>query len=262
MSARTGEGAGVRPAARARVLPVVVLLLLAALLLWAASRVTWLVVTAANDQSGEAVRSLGGGQWQPALVPLALGALAGVAAVALVRGLAARVVGVVLVALGLAGGSLLVGTLGEVDLDHVHAAVTSGEGEGGASSGRTNAGAGAGAGQGLPEWSEVTAVTTRPVGPALTAAGAFALVLGGGLLAARPPARTARDERYEAPAQRAGGRPSDTAGTPARGDAASADHGRELWDSLDSGDDPTADPTADPGTAVETDPHTDRRPSG
>ncbi|HHX85352.1 MAG TPA: TIGR02234 family membrane protein, partial [Actinomycetales bacterium] len=71
---------------RNRLLVPVVLLLLGAVLLWAASRTAWLEVVAFNDQSGEARRTLVGADWQPALVPIALGAVAAVAAVALVRG--------------------------------------------------------------------------------------------------------------------------------------------------------------------------------
>ena len=71
---------------RARLLVPVTLLLVGALLLWIASRATWLEVVAFNDQSGEVARTLTGSDWQPALVPLALGAVAAVAAVALVRG--------------------------------------------------------------------------------------------------------------------------------------------------------------------------------
>ena len=73
--------------ARARILLPVVLLALGALALWGSSHVTWLEVTAFNDQSGAATRELGGARWQPALVPVALGALAAIAAVALVRGI-------------------------------------------------------------------------------------------------------------------------------------------------------------------------------
>ncbi|WP_309230198.1 Trp biosynthesis-associated membrane protein, partial [Dietzia sp. DQ12-76] len=80
----------------------VVLLVLGAALLWIASRMVWVDVVAFNDQSGEVRRALTGSQWQPALVAVALGALAAVAAVALVRGTGARVVGAVIALLGLA----------------------------------------------------------------------------------------------------------------------------------------------------------------
>ena len=71
---------------RARLLVPVVLLVVGAALLWVASRMVWLDVVAFNDQSGTAARSLTGGQWQPALVPLALGAVAGLGVLLLRHG--------------------------------------------------------------------------------------------------------------------------------------------------------------------------------
>ena len=84
----------------------VVLLLVGAALLWLASRMTWLEVVAFNDQSGEVARTLNGSDWQPALMPLALGAVAAILAVALVRGVGARVIGAVIALLGVQPGHL------------------------------------------------------------------------------------------------------------------------------------------------------------
>lgn len=216
--------------ARNRLLVPVVLLVVGAALLWLASRAAWLDVVAFNDQSGEARRTLVGADWQPALVPLALGALAAVAAVALVRGTAARVVGVAIAALGLAAGALLTSTLGEVDTDRVHAAVTSEE-----DLGRTNAGPGAAGARSVPEWSEITATSARATGPALTAAGALALLAAGATAAVRPARAGRRDDRYVTPsARRAGPAATDD---PA---AAEPDTGRGFWEDLDEGRDPTA----------------------
>ncbi|MDO8395982.1 MAG: TIGR02234 family membrane protein, partial [Dietzia sp.] len=169
----------------------VVLLLLGAVLLWIASRMVWVDVVAFNDQSGEARRSLTGAQWQPALVPLAVGALAAVAAVALVRGTGARVVGAVIALLGLATGALLFSTVGGVDQDRVHSTVT-GEEE----LGRTNAGPGTAGAQAVPEWSEITEISTRSAGPVLTGAGALALVAAGAVPMIWPTRRVQRDDRY------------------------------------------------------------------
>ena len=210
---------------RTAVLAAVLLLLLAALLLWAASRVTWLDVTAYNDQSGAARRLIVGSAWQPALVPLALGSVAGVAAVALVRGTAARLVGVVLLLLGIAGSALVPGALGAVDTDRVHSVVTSSDGgTASTSSGRT--GTQGAADQPLPPWSEVTAVDTRLPGPVLTGLAASALAAAGLLLMARPPAPVARDGRYLSPAAR-------------REKSAKPAVERGMWESLDAGEDPT-----------------------
>lgn len=230
-----------------RLLAPVVLLVAGAALLWLASRVAWLDVVAFNDQSGEARRTLVGADWQPALVPLALGALAAVAAVALVRGTAARVVGVVIAALGVAAGALLTSTLGEVDTARVHAVVTSEE-----DLGRTNAGPGAAGTQSVPEWSEVTGTSAHATGPLLTGAGALALLAAGGAVIARPARAVRRDDRYVTPSARraggaAGGGPAATAPEGAGRDAGGAhaatpeaDTGRGLWEELDEGRDPTA----------------------
>lgn len=210
---------------RSRLLAPVTLLVVAAALLWIASRMVWLDVVAFNDQSGEARRSLVGADWQPALVPLAAGALAAVAAVSLVRGAGARAVGAVIVLLGLATGALVITSLGDVDEGRVHSAVTSQE-----DLGRTNAGPGAGGSPTIPEWSVVTEVTTRAPGPALTGSGAFALVLAGAVLLARPASRVRRDDRYVTPAARREVSPTGTE---------DPDAGRDLWRELDDGRDPT-----------------------
>nr|WP_187702665.1 TIGR02234 family membrane protein [Dietzia sp. SLG310A2-38A2] len=203
----------------------VLLLLVGAVLLWIASRMVWLDVVAFNDQSGEARRSLTGGQWQPALVPLALGALAAVAAVALVRGTAARVVGAVIILLGVATGALLVSTVGGVDRDRVHSTVT-GEEE----FGRTNAGPGTAGAQAVPEWSEITEISTRSPGPALTGAGALALIAAGTVPMIWPARKVRRDDLYVTPAARRADPPSGEA---------TVDTGRDLWQELDDGRDPT-----------------------
>ena len=201
------------------------LLLLAAAALWIASRMVWLDVVAFNDQSGEARRSLTGSDWQPALVPLALGALAAVAAVALVRGAGARAVGAVITVLGLATGALLLSTVGDVDEQRVHAAVTSEE-----ELGRTNAGPGTTDAQSVPEWSEITEISTRSSGPVLTGAGAVALIAAGVIPVLWPMRRVQRDDRYVTPAARRGD-PEPGGATP--------DADRDLWQELDDGRDPT-----------------------
>lgn len=210
---------------RARLLIPVVLLLVAAALLWVASRMVWLDVVAFNDQSGQAERSLTGADWQPALVPLALGALAAVAAVALVRGVAARAVGAVIALLGVGAGALAVSALGQVDVDRVHSAITSSE-----ELGRTNAGPGTADSESVPEWSRITETSTDVAGPALTGAGAAALVAAGLVVVVVPTRRVTRDTRYETPAARREGA-ADGEGT--------ADTDRDLWQELDDGRDPT-----------------------
>ncbi|WP_314038676.1 TIGR02234 family membrane protein [Dietzia sp. CH92] len=227
---------------RARLLAPVTLLLVGAALLWIASRMVWLDVVAFNDQSGEARRALVGGDWQPALVPLALGAVAAVAAVALVRGAAARAVGVLIALLGVAAASLLLSSVGDVDADRVHSVITSDEGVA-----RTDAGPGAEGSESIPQWSRVTELSTRPAGPVLTGFGAAALLAAGIVVLARPALPVRRDDRYVTPAARRGeaaaggadrGRDDDDVNAGPNGDP-DADTGRDLWQELDDGRDPT-----------------------
>lgn len=210
---------------RNRLLIPVVLLLVGAALVWIASRMAWLDVAAFNDQSGESRRELTGADWQPALVPLALGSVAAVAAVALVRGAAARAVGVVVVLLGVATGALLFSAFGEVDEDRVHMVITSDE-----SQARTDAGPGAEGSESIPRWSSITEISTRSPGPAVTGLGAVALLAAGLVVIVRPARPVERDDRYVTPAARR---------EEARTSGGEADAGRDLWRELDDGRDPT-----------------------
>ncbi len=202
-----------------------ILLVIAAVLLWVASRMVWLDVVAFNDQSGEARRALSGGDWQPALVPLALGSLAAIAAVALVRGVAARAVGAVIALLGAATGTLMFSSLGDVDQDRVHTVITSDEGQA-----RTDAGPGAQGSESVPQWSNVTEVSTRSPGPVLTGVGAVALLAAGLVVMIWPARPVERDGRYVTPAAR-----REEAAATGEGDG----EGRDLWRELDDGRDPT-----------------------
>lgn len=224
---------------RARLMVPVLLLFVSALLLWIASRVTWLDVATFNHQSGEIARSLLGTDWQPALMPVALGAVAAVAAVALVRGVGARAVGGVIALLGVAAGGLMLSGLGEPDAERAHAVVT-----GDQEIGRTDAGPGTGDTQRVPEWSQVTGLVTHPLGPLLTGAGALTLLGAGVVVIVRPAHRVRGDDRYVTPAARRDVRaetspePGHRATSGADG-ATPGDSGRDLWQELDEGRDPT-----------------------
>lgn len=238
----------------------VVLLLVAAVLLWIASRVVWLDVVAFNDQSGEARRALVGAEWQPALVPLALGALAAIAAVALVRGVGARAVGAVVALLGIAAGGLVWSTFGEPDARHAHSVVTSDE-----NLGRTNSGPGSAGSQSVPEWSEITEITVHPLGAGLAGAAALALLAAGAFIMIGPARKVGGEDRYVTPAARrdsaraaatsvtntdvataadATSVPMSEASQSVNSDVApgdeTADTGRDLWHELDEGRDPTS----------------------
>lgn len=226
---------------RTRLLAPALLLLAGAVLLWIASRVVWLDVVAFNDQSGEATRALVGSEWQPALVPVALGAVAAVAAVSLVRGAGARAVGGVIALLGVAAGGLMVSSLGEPDRDRVHAVVTSEE-----DLGRANAGPGAADAQNIPEWSEISEASVRPLGAVLTGAGAITLVAAGVFVIIRPARKVGGVDRYVTPAARRDSARVGASSEVARGESgeditgqAGDDSGRDLWQELDEGRDPT-----------------------
>ena len=226
---------------RARILVPVGLLLVSVVLLWIASRVVWLDVVAFNDQSGESRRALLGTDWQPALVPLALGSVAAVAAVSLARGPGARVVGAVIALLGIAAGGLMVSGLSEPDETRAHAVITSAD-----DVGRTNAGPGVEGSQSVPEWSVVTGMTVHPLGGVLTGAGAVTLLVAGAFGMIRPARRVRQDARFVTPAAR---REAARAGTAAGGggpepgaapsDGAPEGPARDLWQELDEGRDPT-----------------------
>jgi uncharacterized membrane protein (TIGR02234 family) len=83
------------------------LLALAALALWAGSRLPWVTVSSADGLGQPRTTTLSGSDWSTALIPLALLVLAAAVAVLAVRGWALR-----LLALLLAAASALMGYLG------------------------------------------------------------------------------------------------------------------------------------------------------
>lgn len=74
----------------------VVLLILAAAALWAASRMTWVTIVSSDGLTTPRTHHLDGGVWFGALTPVALVLLAAVAAVFATRGWLRRLVGVVI----------------------------------------------------------------------------------------------------------------------------------------------------------------------
>lgn len=86
------------------------LLVLAALALWVASRLTWIDVTSFDGLGQPKTSTLSGAQWSTALIPLALLVLAAAVAVLAVRGWPLRILAV-LVAVASAGMAYLAVTL-------------------------------------------------------------------------------------------------------------------------------------------------------
>ena len=188
-------------------------LLLAALALWVASRLSWVQVRTADDLRGARSSALTGEVWTAELVPLALTVLAAVAAALALRGLALRAVGGVLVVIGVLAGVPGVQLLSE-----------------GASTERA---------AGLVTPPALVAHTTTATslgGPALALLGALLTLAAAGSLLSTPRAVRGLPSRYQSPAV-------------LKEEAASVVTGvdddvseRLLWDAMDAGHDPTADP--------------------
>lgn len=222
-------------------------LALGALAVWAASRMTWVSYTYENGLQPPVDGTFDGSTWASELTPLALVLLAGIAAMFAVRGVAQRLVGLVVAAAGatvVVRSALALGSAASVD--HV---MELGE---------------------LRAGSVVTASQTHPAPIALAIVGGLLAAVAGLVLVARPRPRQALPSKYETPAARrdsvakamaargaegasgdapAGGRRRRRAGsaTPAaeRDDMTQ----RVLWEALDAGTDPTAGPDpAEPGT--------------
>lgn len=229
-----GEAGAAKGGRRYPVGPVV-LLAVAAGLMWVASRMTWVTVTSSDGLTEPRTDELVGGTWFGALTPLALVLLAAVAAVFATRGWLRRFLGV------------LVTLVAAVTAVPPFALLT-----GSGDPGRRGATLAE-----LPGRAEVTDVRTAVL-PALIALAAALAAFTAGVLLARMPRESAElSGRYDAPAARraAAGAELDKARAGADADLTE----RVLWDALDAGDDPTADsppgarPAAsrEPGSAAE-----------
>ena len=190
-----------------------ILLILAAVALWSASRMAWVEFTAVDELQPPVESSLNGGEWAPASTPLALLLLAGIAAMFAVRGWWVRLVGALLALAGVA--VLAQGVL----------ALASGPDP-------------------SQVWSsaELSAGTEVVAAEILVAPVMFTIVAGLLAIAAAAPLITGRTGRqglssaYETPAARkeaaaqsvAGGRDEDL-------------DQRQIWDALDAGADPTGE---------------------
>ncbi|QIS11067.1 TIGR02234 family membrane protein [Nocardia arthritidis] len=197
--------------------PVVPVLLLAvaAGLMWLSSRLTWVTIHSEDGLTVARTNDLNGGTWFGALTPLALVLLAAIAAVLATRGWLRRIfgvlIGLVAAVTAVPGFALLLGK--------------------GATADRAKALAE------LPGRAMVTDVLTHPFPPSLTllatvAAGAAAVLL------ARMPEQTARlSGKYDNPVFRRAAATAEVAKGQTQGEVTE----RVLWDALDAGADPTAD---------------------
>lgn len=183
-----------------RLLVVAVLLLgVAAAVLAGSSAAVWLRPSFDTAFRGQVAVAVTGGEWQPALVPLALLALAGVAGALATGGWVRRVVGGLLAAAGV--WAVLLGVLPQF-----------GVGPGAARHAVSQ----------VPTGGTLSEVVIEPW-TLLASLGGLLLVGGGLLLVLRARAMPRLGARYSAP------------GTARR----APDPERRLWEALDSGDDPT-----------------------
>ncbi|MEV0033614.1 TIGR02234 family membrane protein [Nocardia sp. NPDC050793] len=230
-SAETGEPPAAEAAAPARraerrryPIGAIVLLALAAALMWGSSRLTWVTVSSSDGLTEPRTDELNGGVWFGALTPLALVLLAAIAALLATRGWLRRMVGV------------LVALVAAVTAVPAFALLTG--------QGATNERAAALAE--LPGRATVTEVTTAPSPAVLTMAAALAAFAAGVLLARMPSESGRLSGKYESPVVRREAaaeevtkqRAADTSGQLSE---------RVLWDALDAGTDPTDDT---PGTGA------------
>ncbi|KIQ19659.1 TIGR02234 family membrane protein [Rhodococcus sp. MEB064] len=193
-----------------------VLLALAALALWASSRMTWVTVVSSDGLGEQQTTRLVGGTWAAATTPLAIAAIAAVAALFAIRGrwtvVLAGLIALVAVAAAIPSVQLLVS---------------------GATADR------AGSLAELPGRAEVISAEANRAPAALAFAGAL-LALAAAVTVARS-ARSTRglSDRYDSPAVRRDRAEQTVLADP--DDPAEEPSERAIWDALDSGLDPTLD---------------------
>ena len=185
-----------------------VLLIVAAALLWSASRMTWVEYTSADGLRPPIEDTLNGGEWAPASTPLALLLIAGIAAMFAVRGWWVRVVGALLALAGAAAAVQGVSALfGDPDNDQVRSIAE-------LSAGSVVTGAG---------------IMAAPVLLTIVA-GLLAIVAAAPLISGKS-GRQGLSSAYAAPAARKEAAAQIVPG----GDLEQ----RQIWDALDAGADPT-----------------------
>lgn len=191
------------------------LLIVAALGLWVAARLPWVVIETFDGLGQPKTTTLTGGAWSSALLPLALLLLAAATAGLAVRGRLLR-----LLALLVAASSAVAGYLAISQWVVPEVAVRAAD---------------------LADIPVMVLVGSerRYVGAALALVAALAAVIAAVLLMRAASSRTTTT-KYVAPATRRSAARSDVAADLADG----ARSERELWDALDEGQDPTTDTPA------------------
>lgn len=197
------------------------LLALGALLLWFASRMTWMIVEAFDDKAGASTIDLSGATWSTEATAIALLLLVAAVAAFALRRVGRRIVGLIsaLAAVGASWTPLMLLTEG-ADPQRAHQLLTSGAASQQASNPVS-----------ISSWAEITDIVVSSTGPAVALLGSAIALVGGVLLAMRPGRDGPRLNKYERKAQREEKLAEDLRATP--------DSGRVLWDALDADIDPT-----------------------
>lgn len=199
-------------------------LAIAAIALWAASRMVWVSFTSADGLGEARVVELDGSTWAAALTPLALTLVAAIAASFAVKGWLLKVLGVLVA---------LVAVAAAVPVVQLVSASTS-ESETASRAAQLAE---------LPARAEARDVQVSFGPAALAAFGVLAALIAAVALLRRPTRSAGLSSKYDAPAAR-------REAARRRGESDDAEPTqRVMWDALDAGDDPTDDPRdEDPGT--------------
>lgn len=194
---------------RRLLLVTVLLLVAAAATLWGAAAAVWLRAFYDSPFRGRVPVAVTGSEWEPALGPLALLALAGVAGAVATGGWLRRVVGAVLAVAG--GWALVAGARPQLGvgagLDRVEAVTDA------------------------PSGGRLSDVLVTEPWTLLAGLGGLLLLAAGGLLVFRAAAMPGLGGRYKAPARARREQSPDR--------VRAQDRDSALWDSLDAGEDPT-----------------------
>ena len=220
-----------QPQQRQKMRPLALaLVLLSAVGIWIAGRLTYLTVTVQDDKAGDSVKELVGSVWDPAATPLAIAMIASVIAMLAVPPLFRRLLGALIALLAATASFRSVQLLTtEVDLARAQSILSTGVATQRKSDPLQVSG-----------WATVVEaqVHTWPLVLAIIAAACG--VVGGVIILMRPGQKSTGHSRYETPESRREGVEQDLRENP--------DSSRVLWDALDSGVDPTEESEAERGS--------------
>lgn len=195
-----------------------------ALVLWLASRVSWMTVNYEDDRTGNGAVDVNGATWSTEVTAVVLLLLAATMAGLALRRWGRRLVGAVGAIAAVAVTIPPLGLLaGSPDPERAKALLTLGGEETaiGSTVGETA----------IPDWANISSIDVAALGPIAAVLGALTAAAGGLLLAVRPGYDAATVNKYEKTSQRREKIEQDLESEP--------DSGRVLWDAIDADLDPT-----------------------